>query len=180
MKVISTSLQDCKIIKPKIFQDERGFFLETFQEEKYSEIFGPNISFVQDNFSRSTMGSLRGLHFQNLKPQGKLVRVSRGSVFDVAVDLRIKSPTFGRWEGFDLNEENMNQLWIPPGFAHGFLATSEIVDFEYKCTDYYDPNDEGCIHWRDPDLNITWPLNIQYIVSKKDENGSSFYSLFHQ
>ena len=132
MKVISTSLKDCKIIKPKIFKDERGFFLETFQEEKYSEIFGSNISFVQDNYSRSTMGTLRGLHFQNQKPQGKLVRVSRGSVFDVAVDLRSESPTFGRWEGFDLNEENLNQLWIPPGFAHGFLATSEIVDFEYE------------------------------------------------
>lgn len=179
MKVTSTSLKDCMIINPKIFKDERGFFLETFQKEKYSEIFGPNISFVQDNYSRSTKGTLRGLHFQNLKPQGKLVRVSRGSVFDVAVDLRPDSPTFGKWEGFNLNEDNMSQLWIPPGFAHGFLATSEIVDFEYKCTNYYDPNDEGCIHWRDPDLNITWPLNIHFTVSKKDSNGSSFYSLFH-
>jgi dTDP-4-dehydrorhamnose 3,5-epimerase len=180
MKATSTSLKDCTIIDPEIFKDKRGFFLETFQIEKYVDIIGVSTSFVQDNHSRSTIGTLRGLHFQDLKPQGKLVRVMRGSVFDVAVDLRANSPTFGMWEGFDLNEDNMRQLWIPPGFAHGFLATSEIVDFEYKCTDYYDPDDERCIHWNDPYLDIAWPVNIKFEVSEKDKNGSSFDSLFQQ
>ena len=168
MNVINTKLKGVVIIEPDVYGDHRGFFLESYNQQKYQEI-GIQETFVQDNHSRSTRGVLRGLHFQKTKPQGKLVRVVRGEVFDVAVDLRKGSTTFGRWEGVILSENNKRQFWVPPGFAHGFLVLSEIADFEYKCTDYYDPSDEGCVLWNDPDLNIDWPLDNP-ILSKKDSN----------
>lgn len=166
MKVIQTKLKDCVIIEPKVFGDERGFFLETFQAERYAAQAGINLPFVQDNYSRSSRGVLRGLHFQIKKPQGKLVRVVQGEVYDVAVDIRQGSTTFGQWEGVILSEENKIQFWIPPGFAHGFLVLSETADFEYKCTDYYDASDEGSILWNDPDLNIPWQIDDPYLSDK--------------
>ena len=170
MNIIDTNIPDVKIIEPKVFGDERGFFLETFHHNRYQEILGANVSFVQDNHSRSSKGILRGLHFQRTKPQGKLVRVVSGSVFDVAVDIRPGSPTFGQHEAITLSAENKRQFWVPPGFAHGFLVLSDFADFEYKCTDYYDPSDEGCISWNDPQLNIDWPTTSP-TLSTKDQNG---------
>ena len=175
MKIIETKLAGVKLIEPLVFGDERGFFLETFQQARYSEA-GIDLPFVQDNHSRSTKGVLRGLHFQKSKPQGKLVRVVYGEVFDVAVDIRPESPTFGQWEGVILSEENKRQYWIPPGFAHGFLVLSEIADFEYKCTDYYDPADESAIIWNDPDIGINWPLK-EVRLSEKDATASNFRAL---
>ncbi len=137
MKVIKTKLKDCVIIEPKVFGDERGFFLETFEAKRYADLAGITSPFVQDNHSRSAKSVLRGLHFQKNKPQGKLVRVVKGEVYDVAVDIRQGSPAFGQWEGIILSEENKTQLWVPPGFAHGFVVLSDTADFEYKCTDYY-------------------------------------------
>ena len=169
MNVIKTKLKDCVIIEPKVFGDERGFFLETFQAERYAALAGINLLFVQDNHSRSSKAVLRGLHYQKTKPQGKLVRVVRGEVYDVAVDIRQDSPTFGQWEGVILSEENKRQFWVPPGFAHGFVVLSETADFEYKCTDYYDPSDEGSLLWSDPDLNIPWPIDNPKL-SEKDAN----------
>ncbi len=169
MKVIETSLNDCVIIDPIVFGDERGFFLETFHVSRYADLAGISAPFLQDNHSRSSKGVLRGLHFQKTKPQGKLVRVVRGEVFDVAVDLRQDSTTYGRWEAVILSEENKKQLWVPEGFAHGFLVLSEIADFEYKCTDYYDPSDEGSILWSDPDLDIPWPI-ANPVLSTKDQS----------
>ena len=171
MKVIKTKLKDCVIIEPKVFGDERGFFLETFQVNRYADLAGINLSFVQDNHSRSSKGVLRGLHFQKTKPQGKLVRVVRGEVYDVAVDIRQGSPTYGQWEAVILSEENKTQLWVPQGFAHGFVVLSDIADFEYKCTDYYDPSDEVSLLWDDPDLNILWPIDNPKL-SEKDANAS--------
>ena len=171
MKVIKTKLKDCVIIEPKVFGDERGFFLETFQAERYANLAGITLPFVQDNHSRSLKGVLRGLHFQKTKPHGKLVRVVKGKVYDVAVDIRQGSSTFGQWEAVILSEENKIQFWIPAGFAHGFLVLSDMADFEYKCTDYYDPSDEASILWNDPDLNIPWPENYPKL-SKKDANAS--------
>jgi len=176
MKVIRTKLQDCVIIGPEIFGDERGFFLETFQLERYASDAGITLPFVQDNHSRSSKGVLRGLHFQKTKPQGKLVRVVRGEVFDVAVDIRQDSRTFGQWEGVFLTEENKKQFWVPPGFAHGFVVLSDSADFEYKCTDFYDPSDEGSILWNDPALNITWPID-KPILSNKDANAKKLAGL---
>lgn len=176
MKIIKTKLKDCVIIEPKVFGDERGFFLETFQAERYSELADINLSFVQDNYSRSSKGVLRGLHFQKNKPQGKLVRVVKGEVYDVAVDIRQGSPTFGKWEAVILSEENKTQFWVPPGFAHGFVVLSDTADFEYKCTDYYDPSDEGCIFWKDPDLNIPWPIKHPKL-SGKDTNAPRLVNL---
>ena len=167
MKVVQTKLKDCVVIEPKVFGDERGFFLETFQLSRYAEEAGITLPFVQDNHSRSSKGVLRGLHFQKKKPQGKLVRVVKGEVYDVAVDVRPDSNTFGQWEGIILSEENKKQLWVPPGFAHGFVVLSDTADFEYKCTDYYDPSDEGSILWSDPALNIDWPI-ADPLLSKKD------------
>lgn len=167
MKVTKTKLKDCVIIEPNVFGDDRGFFLETFQLARYRDEAGITLPFVQDNHSRSARGVLRGLHFQKTKPQGKLVRVVKGEVFDVAVDIREGSSTFGEWEGVILSEENKRQFWVPPGFAHGFVVLSDIADFEYKCTDYYDPTDEGSILWSDPDLKISWPLSDP-ILSQKD------------
>ena len=166
MNIIKTSIPDLLIIKPRVFADSRGFFLETFQLKRYQEtgIAGP---FVQDNHSRSNRGVLRGLHFQIKNPQGKLVYVSRGEVFDVAVDIRNDSKTFGHWFGTLLSDENHLQMWIPPGFAHGFCVVSETADFTYKCTEYYHPEDECGIIWNDPDLGIKWPFSCP-IVSEKD------------
>ena len=167
MNVITTNLRDCVVIEPNVFGDERGFFLETFQAQRYADIAGIALPFVQDNHSRSSKGVLRGLHFQMTKPQGKLVRVVRGEVYDVAVDIREGSKTYGLWHAEVLSEHNKRQFWVPQGFAHGFVVLSEIADFEYKCTDYYDPNDEGSICWDDPDLDIGWPIKNP-ILSAKD------------
>lgn len=175
MKVIKTKLKDCLIIQPKVFGDERGFFLETFQAERYRSI-GIDGEFVQDNHSRSGKNVLRGLHYQVTKPQGKLVRVVRGEVFDVAVDLRPDSESFGQWEGVVLSEENKTQFWVPPGFAHGFLVLSDVADFEYKCTDYYDPSDEACLAWNDHSLNIAWPTSEPQL-SAKDQAGKTLVEL---
>ncbi len=167
MIVANTKLQGCTVIEPKVFADNRGFFLETFQAIRYSELANIVLPFVQDNHSRSSNGVLRGLHFQKTKPQGKLVRVVRGEVYDVAVDIRKGSSTFGQWDAVVLSEDNKKQLWVPPGFAHGFIVMSEFADVEYKCTDYYDPSDEGSILWNDPDMNIPWP-DDNPILSDKD------------
>lgn len=177
MKVIETSIAGVKIIEPRVFGDERGFFLETFQARRYAEDAGIDLPFVQDNHSRSAKGVLRGLHFQKTKPQGKLVRVVRGEVFDVAVDIRRDSPTFGRWEAVILSEENKRQFWVPPGLAHGFVVLSETADFEYKCTDYYDPSDEACLIWNDPTVGIEWPL-AEPQLSAKDAQGLTLRELF--
>lgn len=166
MNVIKTKLQHCVIIEPEVFGDERGFFLETFQADRYADLAKITLDFVQDNHSRSSKGVLRGLHFQKTRPQGKLVRVVKGEVYDVAVDIRQDSPTFGKWEAVILSEENKKQFWVPPGFAHGFLVLSDIADFEYKCTDYYDPSDEGSILWNDPELNIPWPIENPNLSAK--------------
>ncbi|OCG32907.1 dTDP-4-dehydrorhamnose 3,5-epimerase [Gilliamella sp. Fer2-1] len=176
MEIISTNIMDVKIIKPKVFGDERGFFLETFEQKRYQEMLGIEFNFVQDNHSRSQKGVLRGLHFQKENPQGKLVRVVRGEVFDVAVDIRKDSPTYGQWVGVTLTEENKTQLWIPPEFAHGFVVLSDIADFEYKCTNYYDPKSEGCLLWNDPTVNISWPIS-EPLLSEKDKLGKTLQEL---
>ena len=177
MKIIETELKGCKIIEPKIYKDERGLFLETFQVQRYKVEADIDNVFLQDNFSTSVEGVLRGLHYQKTKPQGKLVRVTRGKVFDVAVDIRRHSSTYGKWNGLELSDENKLQLWIPPGFAHGFLVLSKEADFEYKCTQYYDPNDEGAILWNDRDLRIDWPKLNNIIISDKDAKGIGFRDL---
>lgn len=177
MRVITTKIFDVKIIEPKIFGDSRGFFLETFEKKRYQEMLEIDLDFVQDNHSRSSKNVLRGLHFQTSNPQGKLVRVVRGEVFDVAVDIRPDSPTFGQWEGVLLNEENKTQFWIPPGLAHGFVVLSDIADFEYKCTDYYNPANEACLLWNDPDIGISWPAESP-LLSEKDKLGKTFKELF--
>ena len=176
MNIIETGVSGAVIIEPQVFGDARGFFMETFQAEHYKKQAHIDLPFVQDNHSRSTRGVLRGLHFQKSKPQGKLVRVVRGEVFDVVVDLRSDSPTFGKWHSVWLSEENHRQLWLPPGTAHGFVVTSDSADFEYKCTDYYDPNDEGCLLWNDPQLKIDWPITNP-ILSDKDRAGQPFAAL---
>ena len=176
MKVSHTKLKGCVIIEPRIFGDNRGFFLETFQAARYKQEAGIDLPFVQDNHSRSARGVLRGLHFQKTKPQGKLVRVVRGEVYDVAVDIRKGSATFGEWEGVILSEDNKKQFWVPPGFAHGFVVLSATADFEYKCSDYYDPSDEGSILWSDPDLNIPWPI-ANPVLSTKDESAKRLVDL---
>lgn len=178
MKVLDTNIPEVKIIEPKVFGDERGFFLETFSEKRYQNELNITDSFVQDNHSRSSKGVLRGLHFQTKNPQGKLVRVVRGEVLDIAVDIRQDSPTFGQYVSIILSEENKKQFWVPAGFAHGFIVLSEIADFEYKCTSYYDPTSECCILWNDPDLNIQWPANITPILSEKDKNGILLRDLY--
>jgi len=170
MKVIQTKLADCIIIEPSVFRDGRGFFLEVFQAERYASV-GINLPFVQDNHSYSSKGVLRGLHFQKTKPQGKLVRVVRGEVYDVVVDIRVGSVTYGQWIAVSLSEENKKQIWVPPGFAHGFLVISDSADLEYKCTEYYDPEDEGSLLWNDPDLDIIWPIDTP-TLSKKDGQAS--------
>ena len=176
MNIIDTKIKGAVIIEPLVFGDSRGFFLETFQAQRYLDQAGIELPFVQDNHSRSAKGVLRGLHYQKTKPQGKLVRVVRGEVFDVGVDLRKRSPTFGCWQGVWLSEDNHRQFWLPPGLAHGFIVTSESADFEYKCSDYYDPEDEGCLIWNDPDVGIEWPL-ANPLLSDKDKAGLSFKEL---
>ena len=156
MEVVKTPIEGVLLIKPQVFGDQRGYFVETWQKERY-EAAGINLPFVQDNHSKSTKGILRGLHFQKQHPQGKLVMVSLGEVFDVAVDIRKGSPTFGKWFGAILNQENQNQLWIPPGMAHGFVVLSDVAHFHYKCTDFYHPGDEGGLAWNDPEIGIEWP-----------------------
>ncbi len=166
MIVTATKLQGVLVIEPKVWRDERGFFLETFAAERYAAHGIPS-TFAQDNLSRSTRGTLRGLHFQEPKAQGKLVQVTRGVVFDVVVDVRRGSPTFGKWVGVELSADQPRQIWIPPGFAHGFCVTSETADFWYKCTTPYAPECERSIRWDDPAIGIVWPL-AQPLLSKKD------------
>ncbi|EOC1348778.1 dTDP-4-dehydrorhamnose 3,5-epimerase [Cronobacter turicensis] len=178
MNVIDTKIHDVKIIEPKVFGDERGFFLETFEKNRYQQMLNIDLDFVQDNHSRSSKGVLRGLHFQRQNPQGKLVRVVRGEVFDVAVDIRKDSPTYGVWEAVILSESNKRQFWIPPGLAHGFLVLSDIADFEYKCTDYYDSSSEGCLIWNDEQVAIEWPsLDVELKLSSKDVAGKQLKDL---
>ena len=171
MKVIETAIPDLLILEPKVFGDARGFFMESFNARRFQEATGLNVDFVQDNHSRSAKGVLRGLHYQIQQAQGKLVRVVRGSVFDVAVDLRRSSPTFGQWVGVTLSEENNRQFWIPPGFAHGFLVTSDSADFLYKTTDYYAPEHERSLAWNDPNVGVVWPLDGAPLLSAKDVAG---------
>ena len=173
MKAIETSLPGVLILEPTVFGDTRGFFFESFNQQAFQQASGLDVQFVQDNHSRSAQGVLRGLHYQIQQPQGKLVRVVRGSVFDVAVDVRRSSPTFGCWVGVDLTEDNHRQLWVPPGFAHGFVVTSETADFLYKTTDYYAPEFERCIAWNDPAIGIEWPLDAPPQLSAKDQAGLS-------
>jgi len=159
------AIPEIVLLEPKVFGDARGFFMESFNERAFARIAGQDVSFVQDNHSRSVKGVLRGLHYQIRQPQGKLVRVVRGSVFDVAVDLRRSSPTFGRWVGEVLSEENRRQLWVPPGFGHGFVVLSDSADFLYKTTEYYAPEHERSIAWNDPEIGIQWPLQAHGIVA---------------
>ena len=180
MKVLKTSLVDCLILQHDVFQDSRGFFMETYRSNQFALHAGIPDNFLQDNHSHSSKGVFRGLHFQKNNPQGKLVRASRGTVLDVVVDLRIESKTFGKSEVFEISDKNFHQIWVPPGFAHGFLVTSDVADFQYKCTQYYDPADEQIIHWADPDLNISWPTDIKMIVSEKDSNAQSFQDYCNQ
>jgi dTDP-4-dehydrorhamnose 3,5-epimerase len=171
LKVTPTSIPSILIIEPRVFGDTRGFFFESFNQRAFNLATGLDVNFVQDNHSRSSKGVLRGLHYQIQQPQGKLVRVVRGSVFDVTVDLRKSSPTFGHWVGVELTEDNHRQLWIPPGFAHGFYVLSDSADFLYKTTDYYAPEFECSLIWNDPTIGIEWPLNTQPIISAKDAQG---------
>ena len=175
MKFTKTPIADVVLIEPQVFGDARGFFMETYQEEKFKAA-GIDATFVQDNHSRSSQWTLRGLHFQVQHTQGKLVRVTTGSVFDVVVDLRRSSPSFGAWWGVELSAENHRMLWVPPGLAHGILITSESADFLYKCTDIYSPKDERTLAWNDPTVNIEWPLSegATPILSAKDLAGKSF------
>jgi dTDP-4-dehydrorhamnose 3,5-epimerase len=175
MEFVPLRIPDVVLVRPRVFADERGFFLESWQKRKFLDA-GIALDFVQDNHSRSVRHTLRGLHYQIRQPQGKLVGVTRGAVFDVAVDLRRSSPTFGQWVGEVLSDTNHCLLWVPPGFAHAFLVVSESADFVYKCTDYYSRDSERCIRWDDPDLRIAWPLDdtARPIVSEKDAAGSSF------
>ena len=174
MKLTNTSLKDCLIIENHVYKDNRGLFIETYQKKKFDEMLGFPVNFVQDNFSYSTIGVLRGLHFQKKNPQGKLIRVLRGRVFDVVVDIRKNSETFGSHFCLELSDKNNLQLWIPGGFAHGFLTLSDEAYFEYKCTDFYNKTDEDSIHWNDRDLDIPWPSNISITTSEKDNNAKSF------
>lgn len=174
MKVTPTAIPDVKVIEPQVFGDDRGFFYESFNARQFQEAVGSEVAFVQDNHSRSSQHVLRGLHYQIKQPQGKLVRVVIGEVLDVAVDVRRYSPHFGQWVGVYLSAENKKQLWVPPGFAHGFLVTSEQAEFLYKTTDYYAPEHERCILWDDLQLNIDWNLQADPTLSEKDQQGTSF------
>ncbi len=174
MKVTATSLPEVLLIEPKVFGDERGFFLESYNRRVLKEATGISQDFVQDNHSRSARNVLRGLHYQIRQPQGKLLRVVQGAVFDVAVDIRRSSPTFGKWVGFELSAENRRVAWVPEGFAHGFLVLSESADFLYKATDYFAPEFERTIAWNDPDLGIAWPLQGAPVLSDKDRRGVAF------
>lgn len=174
MNVIDTAIPDVKIIEPKVFGDARGFFYESFNARAFAEGTGVNVPFVQDNHSKSARNVLRGLHYQLQQAQGKLVRVVQGEVWDVAVDIRRSSPTFGKWVGVILSAENNRQLWVPAGFAHGFVVLSETAEFLYKTTDYYAPAHERCIAWNDPTLAIEWPIHGAPSLSTKDAQGIAF------
>lgn len=175
MKITPCAIADVLLIEPKVFGDDRGFFFESFNQRAFREASGLTVDFVQDNHSKSARNVLRGLHYQIRQPQGKLVRVVAGEVFDVAVDIRRNSPTFGRWVGEILSADNKRQLWVPPGLAHGFVVLSENAEFLYKTTDYWAPEHERCIAWNDPTLAIEWPvLNGEPLLSGKDANGQSF------
>lgn len=174
MKATPTRIPDVLLIEPKVFGDDRGFFFESFNRRAFHEATGLNVDFVQDNHSKSARNVLRGLHYQLAQPQGKLVRVTQGEVFDVAVDIRKGSPTYGQWVGEILSAENKKQLWIPAGLAHGFVVLSETAEFLYKTTDYYAPQHERCIAWNDPDLAIAWPIEGQPLLSPKDAAGAAF------
>ena len=173
LHVTATAIPDLWVLEPQVFGDARGFFFESFNQQEFSRATGLNLNFVQDNHSRSAKGVLRGLHYQVQQPQGKLVRVVRGAVFDVAVDIRKNSNTFGQWVGMELSEDNHKQMWIPPGFAHGFVVLSDSADFLYKTTEYYAPQHERCIAWNDPAIGITWPSGLQPTLSAKDQVGKS-------
>jgi dTDP-4-dehydrorhamnose 3,5-epimerase len=174
MKTTPTAIPGVLIIEPKVFGDARGFFFESFNQKAFNDATGTDHQFVQDNHSRSAKGVLRGMHYQSTQPQGKLVRVVRGAVFDVAVDVRPESPAFGRWVGVELTEDNHKQLWVPPGLAHGFLVLSDSADFVYKTTDYYAPEFERCVAWDDPAVGIEWPLEgLVPKLSAKDLQGQS-------
>ncbi|EPJ88553.1 dTDP-4-dehydrorhamnose 3,5-epimerase [Pseudomonas sp. CFII68] len=175
MNVIATRLPDVLVIEPKVFGDDRGFFYESFNARAFAEATGCTLPFVQDNHSRSTRGVLRGLHYQIEQAQGKLVRVTAGEVLDIAVDIRHSSPTFGQWASVRLSAQNHRQMWVPPGFAHGFVVLSESADFLYKTTDYYAPSAERCIRWDDPQLAIDWELEGAPILSAKDQNGKALH-----
>lgn len=174
MNIIPTSIPDVLILEPKVFRDSRGFFMESWNRKVFQKLTGIDKEFVQDNRSQSAQNVLRGLHYQIKQPQGKLFSVTRGSVFDVAVDLRKSSSTFGKWVGVELSDENNRQIWIPEGFAHGFLVLSEHADCFYKTTDYYSPENERCLKWNDMDIKINWPINVEPVVSTKDQAGLSY------
>ena len=171
MKAMPLAIPDVILLEPTVFGDDRGFFFESFNQRRFEEIVGRTVSFVQDNHSRSAKNVLRGLHYQILQPQGKLVRVVHGEVFDVAVDIRKSSPHFGQWVGAVLSAENKHQLWVPEGFAHGFVVLSDFAEFLYKTTDYYAPAHERCIAWNDPSLAIDWPVQDAPVLSMKDAQG---------
>ena len=175
MKLIDTSIPDVKIIEPDVFGDDRGFFMESFNARRFHELTGLDVNFVQDNHSKSGRGVLRGLHYQIEQAQGKLVRVTAGKVFDVVVDIRKSSPHFGQWVGEILSADNYRQMWVPPGFAHGFLVLEADTEFLYKTTDYYAPEHERTIQWNDPDLAIEWPIDgLEIRLSDKDKNATAF------
>lgn len=176
MKVTESGIKGVYTIEPDVYIDDRGFFMETFHIERYRKLLGINLDFVQDNISRSSKNVLRGMHFQKNYPQGKIVSASRGEILDVVVDLRKDSPTYGTWESFRLSEKNKLQVWIPPGFAHGFLVMSDSADIDYKCTEYYHPEDELCLMWNDPEVAIDWTINDP-ILSEKDKKGLSLKDL---
>ena len=171
MKIITTSIPEALIFEPKVFGDERGFFFESYNQQAFEAATGLSAKFVQDNHSRSAKSVLRGLHYQIEQPQGKLVRVTQGEVFDVVVDIRQSSPTFGQWVGARLSAENKHQMWVPAGFAHGFLVLSDFAEFLYKTTDFYAPQHECCILWDDPAIDIAWPLDGEPLLSNKDKQG---------
>ena len=173
MKFTPLSIPDVILLEPQVFGDERGFFFESFNHQKFEQVVGKKVSFAQDNHSRSARGVLRGLHYQTQQPQGKLVRVVQGEVFDVAVDIRKSSPSFGKWVGEILSADNKKQLWIPEGFAHGFVTLSDTAEFVYKTTDYYAPQFERCIRWDDAEIGITWLIGAPPLVSAKDKIGCS-------
>lgn len=177
MKATPLAITDVFLIEPQVFGDDRGFFFESFNHAKFEAAIGRRVSFVQDNHSKSAKGVLRGLHYQDPRPQGKLVRVTQGEVFDVAVDARKGSPTYGQWVAEILSADNKKQLWVPEGFAHGFLVLSETAEFLYKTTDYYAPEFEVCIRWDDPSIAIKWPLDGEPKLSGKDQQGLPFFAL---
>ena len=177
MKAQATNLKDAYVLTTPRYEDERGFFIESFSYQRFKDAIGKDVEFVQDNHSKSSKGVLRGLHYQIIQPQGKLVRCTQGSVYDVLVDLRKSSPTFGESFGIELAENNV-MVWVPPGFAHAFYTISDYAEFEYKCTDYYHPESMETLMWNDPDLNIEWPFDNDPVLSLKDEEGKSFTNCY--